>query len=751
MAELELWGGHEPTVNRVGGAFHDQTRRSGHEVRIEDLERFAALGLRALRYPVLWERVAPESPEDLNWNWTDGRLARIRDLGMRPIAGLVHHGGGPRYTSLTDDAFASGLASYARAAAERYPWIEDWTPINEPVTTARFSALYGHWHPHQSDERVFWTALFNQIDATRLAMRQIQAVNPAARLIQTEDLGRTYATRAVAHQQDFDNARRWMTWDLLCGKVVPGHALWERLDHLGFGERMKASAADPCPPDVIGVNHYLTSDRFLDHRVGNYPAKRIGGNEFMSFADVEAVRVVLPAPGGLEGALDEAWARYRLPLAVTESHNGCTREEQVRWLREAWAAAHRLRGRGVDVRAVTAWALLGTFDWNSLLTRQLGHYEVGAFDVRSDPPRPTALAAEIVRLGSGQGDPHPATHGPGWWRRDIRLQFRPAFRTVEAPEPRPEWRTDPGPSRPLLIAGATGTLGKALARACEWRGIDYRLTSRAELSLDDEGSIAATLDATRPWGVINAAGWVRVDDAEGQAAACMAANAEGALNLASACRARDLAFVGFSSDLVFDGRQDRPYVESDTPSPLNVYGLSKAKAEAEILRMGGRALMVRTAAFFSPYDPYNFAAQVRRALARDEEFTAAADLVVSPTYVPDLVDAVLDLLIDGETGVRHLANDGAVSWAEFARRIAHAMGLDAERIRGVPAESFGWPAARPAFAVLGTERGQIMPGLDNAIARYAAIAGEAEFAAEAEALVEGGRPDLPVRPGAPVR
>jgi dTDP-4-dehydrorhamnose reductase len=405
-------------------------------------------------------------------------------------------------------------------------------------------------------------------------------------------------------------------------------------------------------------------------------------------------------------------------------------------MRDAWEAAERLRGRGVDVRAVTAWALLGTYDWNSLLTRQAGHYEVGAFDARCDPPRPTALAGELKRLAAG-GELHSATAGPGWWRRDIRLQFKPVFRTVESPEPRLEVRTPAAASRPLLIVGATGTLGKALARACEWRGIDYRLTGRHELSLDDEASIARVLDEAAPWAVINAAGWVRVDDAEADADGCFAANAEGAIGLARACRDRGLPFTGFSSDLVFDGRADRPYVESDAPAPLNVYGASKARAEQEILALGGQALMVRTAAFFSAYDPYNFAAHVLRTLADSQPFAAAEDLTISPTYVPDLVDAVLDLMLDGETGLRHLANVGAVSWADFARVLARTLDLDPGLIQGAPAASFGWPAARPVYAVLSTERGPIMPPLENAVARYAAVVRESQFAAEAEALIDG--------------
>jgi dTDP-4-dehydrorhamnose reductase len=735
MTPLELWGGHECSVNRVGDAFHDQTRRSGHHDRITDLERFAELGLKALRYPLLWERADPQGRGDLDWAWTDARLALIRDLGMRPIAGLLHHGSGPPSTDLLDEGFAPAFAAYARAAAERYPWVADWTPINEPLTTARFSALYGHWHPHAGDEPRFWAALLNQIDAIRLAMAEIRKARPDARLIQTEDLGRTYSTRAVAHQADFDNARRWMTWDLLEGRVTPGHPLWRRLEGFGLADRLKAIADAPCPPDVLGVNHYLTSDRFLDHRTEDYPPDRIGGNEFMAFADVEAVRAVLPAPGGLEGVLDEAWSRYRRPLAVTESHNGCTREEQVRWIRAAWETAQALRGRGVEVQAVTAWALLGTHDWNSLLTRQVGHYEVGAFDVRSDPPRPTALAAELNRLAFG-GEAHPGTLGEGWWRRDIRLQFRPVFRTVGTPEARPEWRSATAPARPLLIVGATGTLGKALARACEWRGLDYRLTARAELNLADHASVDRAMADIEPWAVINAAGWVRVNEAEADLAACLSANTEGAIRLARACAERGLPMVAFSSDLVFDGRLSRPYVEGDAPSPLNVYGTSKARAEAGILALGARSLVVRTAAFFSPYDPYNFASHVVRTLAGGQAFSAAEDLVVSPTYVPDLVDTVLDLLLDGETGLRHLANPSAVSWADFARRVAVALDLDPHLVRGIPAATFDWPAARPAYAALGTERGQIMPPLENAIARYASVMREAQFAAEAEALID---------------
>src|SRR3954451_14758672 len=128
---LQLWGGVECTVNRVGDRFFNQLERNGHWDRAHDLERFAALGLRTLRFPVLWEMLAPDSPDEIDWAWPDDRLQRARDLGIRPIAGLLHHGSGPAYTNLLDPDFPEKFARYAGEIAGRYAWIDAYTPINE--------------------------------------------------------------------------------------------------------------------------------------------------------------------------------------------------------------------------------------------------------------------------------------------------------------------------------------------------------------------------------------------------------------------------------------------------------------------------------------------------------------------------------------------------------------------------------------------------------------------------------------------
>jgi dTDP-4-dehydrorhamnose reductase len=721
---MEIWGGHECTVNRLdearggrnGTIYCDQTRLSGHHDRIADLDLFAGLGLTALRYPVLWERVAPDRPDRIDLSWSDARIAALDRLGIRPIIGLLHHGGAPRYTSLVDPDMPRLFADYAGRIASAYPHVTDWTPINEPVTTARFAGLYGHWHPHGRSEATFLTALVTQIEATVAAMARIRAVNPAARLVQTEDLGRTYGPPRLAALAAHYNARRWLGWDLLTGRVGPDHCAWRLFADAGLADRVRA--LPPCPPDMIGINHYVTSDRFVDDRLDRYPElpRPVAG-----FHDLTAARVLDPSPPGLAGALAEAAARYGLPLAVTESHLGCTREEQMRWLAEGWQTVNRLAAAGMDIRAFTIWSLLGAHDWCSLLTRRRGRYESGVFDLRAGRPRATALA----RLVRGfTGDPaarawaqaHPALARPGWWRRDVRFEHAPHVWTGDRPAAPPERRVPP-----ILITGATGTLGRALGRACTLRRLDHVLTDRASCAIDDADAIARALDRLRPWAVINAAGWVRVDAAEQAADACASANARGAELLGAACAARGLRQMLFSSDLVFDGATDMLYVEDDTPRPLSVYGRSKLRAEQAVLAADPRALVIRTAAFFQPFDSHNFAMAVESALSAGQRFDAAAGHIVSPTFVPDLVHASLDLFLDEVCGIRHLTHQDPVSWLDFGRGVAGALGLDPALVRPASPAALGWRAPRPRFAALGSRHGRMLPGLGDALARHAGL------------------------------
>ncbi len=168
-------GGIECTVNRVGDVYHDQLIRSGHAHRLSDLDHFASLqfsprcaipccgNVSLQRACTLPSGRGPKSVES---------TARTGDSSHRRR--LVHHGSGPRTTCLTDESFVTGLSEYAGEVAKRFPWVQSYTPVNEPLTTARFSGLYGHWYPHQRCDEAFVTALVLQCLATAESMRQIR-------------------------------------------------------------------------------------------------------------------------------------------------------------------------------------------------------------------------------------------------------------------------------------------------------------------------------------------------------------------------------------------------------------------------------------------------------------------------------------------------------------------------------------------------------------------------------------------------
>ncbi len=433
----------------------------------------------------------------------------------------------------------------------------------------------------------------------------------------------------------------------------------------------------------------------------------------------------MPTPG-IAPLLHECWSRYRIPMAVTEAHIDAHREDQLRWLLEIWRAAERVRDDGADLRAVTLWALLGSFDWNSLVTVERGYYEPGPFDVRSDPPRMTVYASLMRELSSGREPSHPVLQGEGWWRGPDRFLCPPVRLPVMD-----DWGASQAPAsrkaQPLLIVGATGTLGRMFARACEARRLAYRLLGRADMDMADAASVEQAIHAHQPWAIVNAGGYVSVDHAESEHERCRRENTLGPVVLAVACARHDIQLLTFSSDLVFDGDKRAPYVESDPVAPLNVYGRSKAEAERRVLAIDPSALVIRSSAFFGPWDGVNFVSLALAELSQGRPFVAAEDIIVSPTYVPDLVHASLNLLIDGERGLWHLANRTALSWAELAAMAARMGGISTASLTARPASQLRSPAVRPLYSALGSERGQLMPSLEDAIARYLHLRAQAEL------------------------
>jgi dTDP-4-dehydrorhamnose reductase len=466
-----------------------------------------------------------------------------------------------------------------------------------------------------------------------------------------------------------------------------------------------------CPPDFMGFNHYITSERFLVEDYKKYPLFTRGGNELQLYADVEACRVPHGQPSGLGVLLKEAWEKYKLPIAITEVQLNCGREDQARWLKEVWDVCVQLKEEGLDIKAVTAWALLGSYGWNKLLTSKRMDYEPGAFDLTSGYPRPTALASVIRSLIAGEQISHPILQHKGWWQRDIRFIYEKSFKAKSA-------LPDHFNSQPVLIIGKRGTLGKAFGKICGFRSINFKLLGRDELDITNEFQIEEAIQKYNPWAVINAAGFVRVDDAESETEKCFQDNSLAPYLLAAACRKYGLPFMTFSSDLVFDGNKQQPYVESDKINPLNVYGRSKAEAESAVFSVNPDALVIRTSSFFGPWDEYNFVSNVVTALSENKYFVAADDVFISPTYVPDLVNASLDLLIDNEKGIWHITNKGKITWANLARKVSDKAGLDTDLVEGQPMYMLNWKAPRPNYSVLKSEKGIVLPTLDNALMRY---------------------------------
>ncbi|WP_152536265.1 family 1 glycosylhydrolase [Mesorhizobium loti] len=456
---LEMWGGVECSVVRIGDRTRNQLLETGHYQRAHDLELIAGLGIRTLRYPVLWEMVEPTAG-GYDWTWVDRRLHRLRELGIRPVVGLLHHGNGPAWIDLLHQDFPRRFSEFAARVAQRYPWVDMFTPINEPQTTARISGLYGLWHPHGRDEATFLHLTVAQCRSIALAMDAIRQHTPGALLVQTEDVGRVFANPRLAYQADYENQRRWLALDLLTGRVDGGHLLHKRMRDAGIGDDLLAKlAAAPCPPDIIGIDYYLTSDRMLDDRLERYPLEHPGGNGFDVYADIAAVRSDRREESGLGSRIAETWDRYHLPIAVTELHNGSTRDEQLRWLIEGWTGARAAKDCGIDVRAVTSWSLFGAVDWNTMLLNRDHYYESGAFDIRGGGPRPTAIAAAIASLVRQEALDHPALDRSGWWRSE--------------PMPRAAART--------ILLNGWGRLASVIEACCASRRLAVRQASPEQL------------------------------------------------------------------------------------------------------------------------------------------------------------------------------------------------------------------------------------------------------------------------------
>jgi dTDP-4-dehydrorhamnose reductase len=254
-----------------------------------------------------------------------------------------------------------------------------------------------------------------------------------------------------------------------------------------------------------------------------------------------------------------------------------------------------------------------------------------------------------------------------------------------------------------IVLGAAGQLGSELVRLIgEGSGI-----AREEVSVTDQDALDSLLKSRRPELVFNCAAYNAVDRAETERDLAFAINAEGPANVARVCARYGIRLVHFSTNFVFDGALDRPYIETDVPAPLSAYGSSKLEGEKGVLDLLPEALVIRTSAVFgntgSAIKGGSFPERIVERGRRGEQLRVVADQKVNPTYAADLAPAAMELADSGLEGIVHVVAAGCAGWDEFARAALADCGVTAE-VESTFSADLALPAGRPLNGCLGSTR-----------------------------------------------
>jgi dTDP-4-dehydrorhamnose reductase len=281
--------------------------------------------------------------------------------------------------------------------------------------------------------------------------------------------------------------------------------------------------------------------------------------------------------------------------------------------------------------------------------------------------------------------------------------------------------------RRIIVIGANGRLGAALAR--EYQGVfSVKAFARSQLDLGKLDQVRSTLSETEFDLLINCAALTNVDYCESHSDEAFLINAQGPRLVAEICREKSAKLVHISTDYVFDGKQDTPYIEEDPPAPLSVYAESKLEGERSVLEVSANHLVVRLSWVFGPDRP-SFIDQIIQRARENETVTAVADKFSSPSYTIDVANWLRLAWENDAQGILHLANSGACSWQEWAQYaidVCHNLGvpLKAERVGKLSLTDMkNFVARRPVYTVLSTAKFTALTGVQprhwrEAIAEY---------------------------------
>jgi dTDP-4-dehydrorhamnose reductase len=227
---------------------------------------------------------------------------------------------------------------------------------------------------------------------------------------------------------------------------------------------------------------------------------------------------------------------------------------------------------------------------------------------------------------------------------------------------------------------------------------EVRGYSHTDLPVEKVAQVEKAFESFRPDLVVHSAAYTKVDDCERNIEKAYQVNALGTRNVALAAQRVGAKLLYISTDYVFDGEKDKPYLEYDSPNPLNIYGKSKLAGEWYVQTLLLDFFIVRTSWLFG-LNGQNFVKTILKLAKKDSALKVVKDQIGSPTYAFDLAQKVSELVETSLYGVYHITNQGTCSWFEFAQKILELSGVEKE-ITPVSSEEFPRPAKRPKYAVL---------------------------------------------------
>lgn len=339
--------GIECSAPRIaGGVRQDELRKTGHWDRVEDdLALVADFGIRFVRYGIPFHVVAAE-PDHLDWSWTDRAMNAFRENRLVPIADLLHFGLPDDLEGFGDPRLPDRFASFAAAFAARYPWVRHYTPVNEPLISARFSAQLGWWNERRTDDRSFVAAIDGASTCAVLGMARIREVRPDAVFLQSDTCeGYAPAVPAAAERAAFLNELRFVAWDLTYGRR-PGRRVSAWLADNGLGaERLAWFAANGSDRGcIVGHDFYA-------------------GNEWL--VDADGGMRLRDDPAGYAAQARAYHDHFGLPFMLSETNTDGPGARA--WLATMWDECLTLRAAGLPIRGICWYGFVDHVDWDTAL------------------------------------------------------------------------------------------------------------------------------------------------------------------------------------------------------------------------------------------------------------------------------------------------------------------------------------------------------------------------------------------------